>query len=715
MYTQDNIDTKTVYHKIFDDMKSGAIIYEAVNNGESFVIRDINFNAQELIKANRTEVIGKDIIEVFSNIGESTLIEALRKVFHTGEAVTISSSYYEDNRFSIWKSNYIFKLSSNLIISMFENVNDIVKLKDTLKRYCTLFENTKDIILFINEKGRIIEANIAAINSYGYSEGELLTKYIEQLRSEETMHLIKQQMEEAMDNGLSFQTIHKRKDGGTFPVDVSTVGIQVSGEKIFCSIIRDISDRKNTEINLKAEEERYRNLFDNANDLVYTRTIYGRMTSCNKACEKILGYSQSQLLKMTIYQLVHPEYHETINMPIYASKYSNKVINMEVKFITATNKEIILELSQTVLFKSGIPQEVQVIARNITDRKEAEVAAEYLSFHDKLTGLFNRSYFEEEVVNFNDSSKLPLSLIMVDINGLKLVNDAFGHFEGDKLLKVIGEIILECKENTSIAARIGGDEFIIATPATTEEETLTIIEKLKEKCRTCNVKPVNPSISIGYAIMHSPNEDIDDIMSEAENRMYTNKMIESKSFRSSIINSLQKTLHESTPEASDHCERMKIISNQFGNYIGLNGSDLDKLILAAVLHDIGKIALPKNILEKAGPLTEDEWEIVKRHSQIGYNIVKSSQELGIIADIILYHHERWDGSGYPRGLRGEEIPLLSRIIAIIDSYEVMVSGRPYKSAISKEEAIAELKRNSKIQFDPVLLNSFIEMITKNSF
>ncbi len=466
----------------------------------------------------------------------------------------------------------------------------------------------------------------------------------------------------------------------------------------------------NSEDKLKAEEDRYKNLFENANDIVYTRTIYGRITSCNKACEKILGYSQSQLLKMTIYQLVHPDYHEIINMPVYATKHNN-VINLEVKFITSKNEEIMLELSQSVLFKAGYPYEVQVIARNITSRKEAEAAAEYLSFHDKLTGLYNRTYFEDEFLKFNDENKLPLSLIMLDVNGLKLINDAFGHFEGDKLLKLIGEILLDCCSEESITARIGGDEFIIATPSTTEEETLTLIDKIKQRCIDCKVKPFSPSIAIGYAIMEKPYANIEDIIGEAEDRMYMNKMIESKSFRSSVINSLRKTLHESTPETSYHCNRMQDISIKFGNYIGLNSIDMDKLILLALLHDIGKIAIPRSVLDKPGPLTEDEWETVRKHSQIGYNIANSSQDLGIIAEALLYHHERWDGEGYPRGLRGEEVPLISRIISIIDSYDVMLNERPYKKAINKDEAIIELKRNSGTQFDPYLVNKFIEMIS----
>ncbi|MFL0245743.1 PAS domain S-box protein [Candidatus Clostridium stratigraminis] len=712
MNTENQLCEEAIYHEVFTNMKSGAIIYEAVNFGEFFIIKDINYKACEIIKIEKAKVIGRDIRKVFPKIIESALFNTLMKVFETGNPVNLSSSYYEDERLNLWKSNYLYKLSTTLIISIFENIDELIKIKDNLKRYSALFENSKDIILFINEKGKIIDANPSAIKAYGYSKEELLTKYIEQLRAEETMHLVKDQMGKAYKMGLTFETMHKCKGGNTFPVDVSSIGIEISGEKVYCSIIRNISERKNAEAKFRAEEIRYKNLFNNANDLVYTRTIYGKMTSCNKACEKALGYSQKELLNMTIYQLVHPDFHEIINMPVYASKHDNSIINLEIKFITARHEEIILELSQTVLYKSGYPYEVQVIARDVTIRKEDEIAVQYLTYHDKLTSLYNRTYFEEEILKYTDSSKLPISIIMLDVNGLKLVNDAFGHFEGDKLLKAIGKILLDsCREN-SIVARIGGDEFIVATSNITDELSRNLIEKIKEKCKAANVKPVNLSISLGYAIMNNETENIEDIISEAENRMYTNKMMESKSFRSSIIHSLQKTLHETTPETSNHCNRMKDISMEFANFIGLSSIDMDKLTLLALLHDVGKIAIPKIILDKSGPLTDEEWEVVKRHSQTGYNIAKSSQELGIIADALLYHHERYDGEGYPAGLKGEEIPLLSRIITIIDAFDVMLTERNYKKAINKNEAIKELKNNSGTQFDPILVNKFIEMIEK---
>ena len=183
----------------------------------------------------------------------------------------------------------------------------------------------------------------------------------------------------------------------------------------------------------------------------------------------------------------------------------------------------------------------------------------------------------------------------------------------------------------------------------------------------------------------------------------------------SSISNLQKSLYERTPETSDHCNRMQQLALAFARRIGLSNSDIEKLLLFALLHDIGKIAIPKCILQKPARLDEEEWEIMSSHSYIGYQIAKSYPELKMISNLILSHHERWDGKGYPQGLKGQEIPLLSRIITIIDSYDAMLDNRPYKKSLSKAEAIEELKSNSGTQFDPDMVLEFTKLMLFSTY
>ncbi|MCX7668114.1 MAG: HD-GYP domain-containing protein, partial [Atribacterota bacterium] len=207
-----------------------------------------------------------------------------------------------------------------------------------------------------------------------------------------------------------------------------------------------------------------------------------------------------------------------------------------------------------------------------------------------------------------------------------------------------------------------------------------------------------------------PSQGIADILRIAENWMYQRKLTDGLSFRVQTIHFLQKTLREVAYEVEEHSRRMKKWASQVAAFLNLPQTEKDMLSLFAEFHDVGKIAIPPAILQKKGPLNEEEWKTVRRHPEVGFRIVQAIPELASLAPFILAHHEWYNGQGYPRGLKGKEIPLLSRLIAICDAFEVMTSGRPYKKALSLEEAIAELQRCRGTQFDPQLVDVFIQAL-----
>ncbi|KXS42981.1 PAS domain S-box-containing protein/diguanylate cyclase (GGDEF) domain-containing protein [Candidatus Frackibacter sp. WG12] len=364
------------------------------------------------------------------------------------------------------------------------------------------------------------------------------------------------------------------------------------------------------------------------------------------------------------------------------------------------------ELSLTLLENSTFI----CILRDITKRKEAEKRVKYLSLHDKVTGLYNRVYFEEELERLDTKRQLPLSLIIGDMNGLKLVNDAFGHMAGDQRLKRMAEILKSSCRQEDIIARWGGDEFTIILPKTDSITADGVCKRIKEACSTIKDDGIPMSIALGAATKEDLKEDIYDIFEEAEDRMYRNKLMNSSSARHEIISSLQKTLLEKDYETEAHARRLKQLVIKFGNKLGFTSDTLDKLSLLATLHDIGKVAISDRILNKQKKLSQEDWREIRRHPEIGYRIAQASDNLTSIADEILAHHEWWNGKGYPQGLKGDEIPFLARIISIIDSYDVMTNNRPYRKAVSHEKAIKELRRNAGIQFDPYLTEEFIELI-----
>lgn len=361
--------------------------------------------------------------------------------------------------------------------------------------------------------------------------------------------------------------------------------------------------------------------------------------------------------------------------------------------------------------------EIKNIA-NATNRMLFELEDAYksisnLSYSDKLTGLKNRAYIEDQFEKLNKQESIDYSIIMGDVNGLKLVNDTFGHKEGDRLICIIANILKDVSSKEDIIARWGGDEFIVLIIDEDYSYLSNLVQDVKSECIKVTDFGFKISIALGIA-EKSEGSDCEAVMSLAEERMYRSKLTEVKSSRNGTIVSLERTLYEKHSETEEHTQRIKQLSAKLGKKINLSQDKLNELELLSLLHDIGKIGIPEHILMKPGKLTDEEWEIMKRHTEIGYRIAKVTPELAHVANEILCHHERFDGTGYPQGLKGEEIPILSRIINVVDSFDVMTNKRIYKEAYNVDYAVKELERCSGTQFDPVMVNHFIELLKNDN-
>ena len=366
-----------------------------------------------------------------------------------------------------------------------------------------------------------------------------------------------------------------------------------------------------------------------------------------------------------------------------------------------------LDFSQPVLNQLKIFTDVitTAISKHLDNLKIRE-----LSYYDSLTGLYNRRFFEVELERLDSKRQLPISILMADLNGLKIINDSYGHKMGDQMLKKAAEILKSSLREEDILARQGGDEFIILLPQTDQKTSAEIIQRIKEKTGKIDGLELPLSIAVGQATKFSPKEDIGEVIKAADNQMYENKLSESRSSKSNIVQGLINVLDTKSSETKEHALRMTKLALDFGEKLGLTESDQNRLSLLATLHDIGKINISESILNKADKLTDQEWEIMKKHTEQGYKIASSSEEFASVAEEIFSHHENWDGSGYPRQLQKKEIPYLARIISLVDAYDVMTHERPYSKAMSKEEAIKEIKKCSGTQFDPELAAKFIEML-----
>ncbi|MDF2531667.1 MAG: hypothetical protein K0Q65_1248 [Clostridia bacterium] len=478
---------------------------------------------------------------------------------------------------------------------------------------------------------------------------------------------------------------------------------------------RNITELKEWEDEVSRERQLFKVTLHSIGDAVITTDIENRIVILNKVAEVLTGWKQEDARGKFLNEVMTTAYAKKYDLFQYTLNEVQRDDNqhMDCKVLISKNgdKRIISSSEAFIKDESDNVLGVVIVFRDVTLEKQKEEEVRYLGYHDKLTGLYNRAYFEEALVRLDEEAFMPLGLIMADSNGLKMVNDVFGHEEGDKLLKKITKIFKSICGEHDIVARVGGDEFAVILPRISPERANHIISSIKQMCNFATSDLISPSVALGLAIKANTAEDIRKVYKLAEDRMYNNKLVESKSIRSSIISSLKKTLEERTHETEAHAQRLKELSTEIGKIMDLYDNELDELSLLAMLHDIGKIAIPDYILGKPAKLNEDEWKIMKSHCEIGYRIAVASPELAHIANLILSHHERWDGTGYPQELKGEEIPLLSRIIAVVDAYDAMTSDRPYHAAIPSKAALKELERCSGTQFDPFIVEKFIEVIS----
>jgi diguanylate cyclase (GGDEF)-like protein/PAS domain S-box-containing protein len=479
----------------------------------------------------------------------------------------------------------------------------------------------------------------------------------------------------------------------------------------------EVSNQSYIQLYAELEEKQtlLKSLIDSTEDWIFYKDAEGAYLGCNEAYETFTDKTEEELIGKTARE-------------VFDSKTANRIDALDRKLI---EKLIPQKYEQSFDYPNGDKATVEIIktpfldknnnlhgiicvGRDITERKQREENIRFISRHDALTGLFNRAYFEEERHRIDSKENLPLSVIVCDVDGLKLVNDAFGHVAGDNLLVVASELLKNSCQEKDIAIRTGGDEFSVFFPNTSNAAIEKIFNEINNQSKNKKIQTHDglqfTSISMGYATKEKEEQPLDGVILAAEDYMYRRKLLARKGSHSILMKSIMTTLHEKSNETQEHCSRMSQLSRKLGHALEVPHQDLDLLELAASLHDVGKISIDQSILQKTEKLTEQDWEIIKKHPEVGWRITQAIPELNPISDIILYHHERWDGTGYPRGLAGEEIPLMARIISIVDAYDAMIEERPYRKAMTQANAIEEILKMGGTQFDKNMAETFVNRV-----
>lgn len=511
-------------------------------------------------------------------------------------------------------------------------------------------------------------------------------------------------------------------DGSLVWVDMKLVPLQNSkhlANRHVC-IMEDITEFMLANQALQESERMKAVLLANLPGMAY-RCLFDRnwtMKFVSQGCLTLTGYEPDCLIDnrdISFNDVILPTYRR-----ILWDEW-NRVLEIKQPFryeyeIVCRNGEHkwVLEQAQAVYDEQGNVEALEGLVIDISEQKLRESQIAYLNDHDFLTGAFNRPYFEANKIQLEKEQQLPVSVIIGDINGMKLINDAFGYTKGDRLLIDAHLLIRGCCREADILARTGGDEFTILMPHTDFETATAVMKAIVKACDDHNSRSLSDidhiSLCLGCSTVTSPDEPVDKAIKEAEGHLVNRKMLNRKSSHNAVLASITATMYEKSRETEQHAERLSRLSRQVGEYLGLSQADLDKLQLFAHLHDIGKVGIDDHILNKPGRLNEDEWQVMKKHTQIGYRIAMATPALEPIAEYILTHHERWDGKGYPRGLSGEQIPMLSRILAVVDTYDAMTENRPYRRAQPKEVALEEIRKHAGTQFDPRVADIFLNEV-----
>jgi diguanylate cyclase (GGDEF)-like protein/PAS domain S-box-containing protein len=505
---------------------------------------------------------------------------------------------------------------------------------------------------------------------------------------------------------FGFDAVKEKKEWN----DSQVALLKVIAETIAGAIINYESEQA-----LKDSEERYREILATIEEGYYEVDLAGKIVFCNdSACRLFGGYSRKELLN-TSYEKLFREPEEAFRTfnKVYVTGKAEKGLVLEI--IRKDGSIAFGELSISVIKnKQGEVTGLKGLGRDVTERIVYERQLKYLSLYDQLTGIFNRAWFEAELERLDKSREYPITIVSADLDGLKLINDTLGHNAGDKLLVACANLIKESIRSSDILARVGGDEFSVILPRTDQATGESVVKRMRETINTYNEnnKDLPLGLSLGLATADRSDISLKELFKRADDMMYRDKLYRSSSSRGKIVQSLLAALAERDYITEGHARRLEDLCRAVGEKINLGSHQLSDLALLTQVHDLGKVGVPDHILFKPGPLTEEEWQIMHTHPEKGYRIATTSPDLAGIADYILKHHECWDGSGYPLGLKGTEIPVECRILAIVDAFDAMTSKRPYNKKRTTEEAVQEIKKHSGIQFDPALVPVFLDVLSE---
>lgn len=711
------------YRLLSSEMQLGLVLHEIIcdDKGKPVDYRFISVNNsfERLTGLKREDIVGKTAKEVLPEI-EEYWIEAYGDVALTGKSIQFENyskelgKYFNTSAYSPKKGQFAV---------IVEDITERVLIeKQRLKDQTDLLNSRKIAKLGtwrLDIKTNKVTWSEELYKMYGFDPTQPVPPYTEHMKlfTKQSWEQLSNALELTSTKGIPYElelemAINDVPNGwmwvrGEAEYDDQGQIISLSGAAQNITELKKQKELKQLIENQLSQVKTKWHFLNQRTPLIFDdngKAIDYKFLSVNDSYENMIGLKREEIIGKRATDVL-PDIED-----MWINKYAEVVLSDKTVVIADYSRA--LGKYFKVVAYPYIENQFVVIAEDITEKRIIEEENIHIANHDYLTNLHNRRYFVNAFKKFNSHKDFPLGLMMIDINGLKIINDAYGHFRGDEAIKQVANLLLKVFDQYEVVARIDGDEFAILSPHKNAIQLQDYKDKLVLLSQDIKIENIPVSLAIGFEILNDNDNDFDELLSRAEKQLYRHKITVGESIRNHAIKAILNTLTDKYKEEKIHSEKVSLLCKQIGTKLGLNKEDIDILELAGMYHDIGKISIPDAILNKPSRLTDEEYDIIKTHTQIGYQILRAADEYSGLAEYALSHHERWDGRGYPKGLKGKDIPLFSRIINVADSFEAMTADRPYRKGMPIEDAIAEIKRCSGSQFDPKIANIFLEKVLK---